>query len=98
VAQPRFLGWALAAAEALVAGPVQVAVVGEAGGGPLTSTAWRLRPPGAVVLSGEPDTAGMPLLADRPLVGGKPAAYVCRGMVCDLPVTEVADLERQLTP
>jgi uncharacterized protein len=97
VAQPRFLGWALAAAEALVAGPVQVAVVGEAGGGPLTSTAWRLRPPGAVVLSGEPDTAGMPLLADRPLVGGKPAAYVCRGMVCDLPVTEVADLERQLT-
>ncbi|MBN9618402.1 MAG: thioredoxin domain-containing protein, partial [Actinobacteria bacterium] len=31
VAQPRFFGWALAAGEALLAGPVQVAVVGEAG-------------------------------------------------------------------
>ena len=31
--QPRFLGWALAAAEAVVSGPVQVAVVGEPGGG-----------------------------------------------------------------
>jgi uncharacterized protein YyaL (SSP411 family) len=95
-AQPRFFGWVLAAAEALIDGPVQVAVVGELGGGPLTSTAWRLRPPGAVVVSDVPDAPGLPLLADRPLVGGKPAAYVCRGMVCDLPVTEVAELERRL--
>jgi uncharacterized protein YyaL (SSP411 family) len=96
IAQPRFFGWALAAAEALHAGPVQVAIVGEPAAGALTSTAWRLRPPGAVVLSGEPDAAGLPLLAGRPLVGGRPAAYACRGMVCDLPVTDVADLERQL--
>jgi uncharacterized protein YyaL (SSP411 family) len=71
-------------------------VVGEPEGGPLTATAWRRRPGGAVVESGSPDAAGIPLLADRPLVRGRPAAYVCRGMVCDLPVTEVADLERQL--
>jgi uncharacterized protein YyaL (SSP411 family) len=96
VGQPRFFGWALAAAEGLVDGPVQVAIVGEPDGGGLTSTAWRRRPPGAVVLSGSPDAAGLPLLADRPLIGGRPAAYVCRGMVCDLPVTEVADLERLL--
>ena len=95
-AQPRFFGWALAAAEALIDGPVQIAIVGEPSGGPLTETAWRLRPPGAVVVSAAPDAAGLPLLADRPLVGGRPAAYVCRGMVCDLPVTDVADLERQL--
>jgi hypothetical protein len=95
-AQPRFFGWALAAAEALVDGPVQVAIVGEPDGGPLTETAWRLRPPGAVVLSAEPDAAGLPLLADRRLLHGRPAAYVCRGMVCDLPVTDVADLERSL--
>ncbi len=94
--QPRFFGWALAAATALLDGPVQVAVVGEPAGGPLTSTAWRLRPPGAVVVSGSPDAPGVPLLAGRPLVGGRAAAYVCRGMVCDLPVTEVAGLERQL--
>ncbi|MGI8677167.1 MAG: thioredoxin domain-containing protein [Jatrophihabitans sp.] len=94
--QPRFFGWTLATAEALVAGPVQVAVVGEPVGGPLTATAWRLRPPGAVVVSGEPDAPGLPLLAGRPLVRGGAAAYVCRGMVCDLPVTTVEDLERAL--
>jgi uncharacterized protein YyaL (SSP411 family) len=95
--QPRFLGWALAAAEALVAGPLQIAIVGEDGAGPLTRTAWRLRPPGAVVVSGAPDQPGVPLLAGRPLVRGEAAAYVCRGMVCDLPVTTAADLVRQLT-
>ncbi|WP_073392044.1 thioredoxin domain-containing protein [Jatrophihabitans endophyticus] len=96
VRQPRFFGWSLAAAEGVAAGPVQVAIVGEPGGGPLQETAWRLRPPGAVVVSGEPDAPGQPLLADRPLVSGGAAAYVCRGMVCDLPVTTVADLERTL--
>ena len=96
VAQPRFFGWALSAAEAIVDGPVQIAVVGEAGHGPLAATAWRLRPPGAVVVSGAPDTAHVPLLADRPLVAGKAAAYVCRGMVCDLPVTDADALQAQL--
>ncbi len=96
VRQPRFLGWALAAAEALVAGPLQIAVAGEPSGGELTSTAWRLRPGGAVVVSGEPDSDGVPLLADRPLVHGNAAAYVCRGMTCDLPVTTPAELQAQL--
>jgi hypothetical protein len=105
VREPRFLGWALAAAEALVAGPVQVAIVGERGSdampvatvpGALTELAWRQRPAGAVVVSGEPDAPGVPLLADRPLVRGGPAAYVCRGMVCDLPVTTPAELHRAI--
>jgi uncharacterized protein YyaL (SSP411 family) len=94
--QPRFVGWALAAAEALVAGPLQIAIVGEPGGGALTRTAWRLRPSGAVVVSGAPDAPGVPLLADRPLQGGRAAAYVCRGMVCDLPVTDETGLTQQL--
>jgi uncharacterized protein YyaL (SSP411 family) len=92
VKQPRFLGWALVAAEALTAGPVQIAVVGEPDGGELTTTAWNRRPPGAVVVSGQPDAMGVPLLADRPLVQGAAAAYACRGMVCDLPVTTADDL------
>jgi uncharacterized protein len=96
VQQPRFLGWALAAGEALISGPLQVAIVGEGGRGPLTSTAWARRPPGAVVVSGSPDAPGMPLLAARPLVRDAAAAYVCRGMVCDAPVTDVAALAEAL--
>ncbi|MCA5893295.1 thioredoxin domain-containing protein [Isoptericola sp. NEAU-Y5] len=95
---PRFAGWTLATAEALAAGPLQVAVVGD---GPaaddLRRTAWRTPSAGAVVVHGAPDSPGVPLLADRPLVGGRPAAYVCRGFVCDLPVTDPADLTQQLT-
>jgi len=87
VAQPRFCGWALAAAEAATAGPLQVAV---AGGGPdadaLLRVAWRATAPGTVVVGGPPDAEGVPLLAGRPLVDGAAAAYVCRGFVCDRPV------------
>ena len=96
VPQPRFLGWALAAAEGLVSGPLQVAIVGEPSGGPLARTTWRKRPPGAVVVSGEPDASGVPLLEARPLVAGRSAAYVCRGMVCDAPVTDVDALAAAL--
>jgi uncharacterized protein YyaL (SSP411 family) len=95
VEQPRFLGWALAVAEAHIAGPVEVAIVGESSRA-LSDVAWRLRPPGAVVVTGQPDAPGIPLLAARPTVEGRPAAYVCRGMVCDAPVTEVTALRRQL--
>ena len=96
VSQPRFFGWTLAVAEGLAAGPVQVGVVGEDGAGPLTTLAWRQRPPGAVVVSGAPDAPDIPLLAGRPLVAGKPAAYVCRGFVCDLPVSTEEELARAL--
>ena len=54
--------------------------------------AWRHRPPGAVVVSGRPDEPGQPLLAQRPLLDGGPAAYVCHGFVCDRPVGTVAEL------
>ena len=35
---------------------------------------------------------GVPLLADRPLVGGRPTAYVCRHFVCEAPTTDPATL------
>jgi uncharacterized protein YyaL (SSP411 family) len=47
---------------------------------------------------GEPDRRGVPLLADRPMRGGAPTAYVCRGFVCDRPVTGPDALAAQLTP
>ena len=90
----RFTGWSCAVGEAALAGPLQVAVVG--GGSELVRTAWAATSPGAVIVAGEPDQPGVPLLADRPLVGGEPAAYVCRGFVCDRPVTSVDDLAAAL--
>ena len=88
---PRFAGHWLSVAEALAAGPLQVAIVGPASArAPLTQAALTHAPGGTVILSGTPDEA--PLLADRPLVNGTPAAYVCRGYVCDRPVTDPESL------
>ncbi len=84
---PRSAGHWLAVAEASLRGPIQVAVVGD---GDLLDAARRLTPGGAVIVAGEPDSS--PLLADRPLVDGAQAAYVCRGFVCDRPVTDEAGL------
>ncbi len=91
---PRFAGYALAVAEAQLSGPYEVAIVG--GVGDLVDTAWRYAPPGAVIVVGAPDQQGVPLLAGRPLLDGQPTAYVCRGFVCDRPVTDPADLVAQL--
>ncbi|CAN5184754.1 thioredoxin domain-containing protein [soil metagenome] len=93
---PRFAGWSLAAAEAALAGPLEVAVVGVSGDpdrDALERTARRSASPGLVIAVGEPNSeAAVPLLADKPLVAGAAAAYVCRGMVCDRPVTTPDEL------
>ena len=67
---PRFAGWALAVAEARVAGPLQVAVVGP--GGDADALAGRGAPPhvpGSSSCAGEPDATGIPLLAGPPARG-----------------------------
>jgi uncharacterized protein len=94
---PRFAGHWLAAAEAMVRGPLQVAVVGpEPERAALLGHARRVAPGGTVVVAGEPDARDVPLLAGRPLVAGGPAAYVCRGFVCDRPATTVDELTGSL--
>ncbi|MFF2327842.1 MULTISPECIES: thioredoxin domain-containing protein [unclassified Streptomyces] len=92
---PRFIGWGLAVAEALIDGPREVAVAGPVGG-ELHRTALLGRAPGAVVAAGETAGAEFPLLADRPMAGGAPTAYVCRHFVCDAPTTDRRELARSL--
>jgi hypothetical protein len=99
---PRFIGWGLAVAEALLDGPKEVAVVGP---GPdladektaaLHRTALLGTAPGAVVAVGTADSDEFPLLADRPLQQGEPTAYVCRNFTCDAPTTDPERLRAAL--
>jgi uncharacterized protein len=94
----RFGGWALAVAEAATAGPLQLAVVADSpdAAAPLLEVARAATSPGLVIGHGRPDEPGVPLLEARPLVGGAPTAYLCRGFVCDAPVTDVEALRAAL--
>ncbi|GAA4923587.1 thioredoxin domain-containing protein [Actinoplanes utahensis] len=89
---PRFAGYAATVAEAALTGPYEIAVATSDPADPLAAAAGRHAPGGSVMVAGEPNRPGVPLLADRPLLNGEPTAYVCRGFVCDRPVTTPADL------
>jgi uncharacterized protein YyaL (SSP411 family) len=94
-AAPRFAGQTLATIEAVLDGPRQVAVVGPENDPTrhdLVRAAFCLSAPGAVIAQGDGLDATSPLLADRDLVGGRPAAYPCSHFVCELPVTSPARL------
>ena len=98
---PRAGGWGLAVAEAMLAGPLEVAIVGDKNDPlrkELLDAALNSTSPGAAVVAGEPTDgeAAIPLLAHRGLLNGKPAAYVCRGFVCDRPVSTVEELQALL--
>ncbi|HTX28112.1 MAG TPA: thioredoxin domain-containing protein [Streptosporangiaceae bacterium] len=99
---PRAAGAGLAVAEAWLAGPPEIAVVGDPGDErtrALHETALHAAPPGAVLALGdgaEPVAGTAPLLAGRGLVNGAPAAYVCRQFTCQAPVTAPEELTRVL--
>jgi uncharacterized protein YyaL (SSP411 family) len=61
---------------------------------PLERTVRSRFRPHLVLAGGEPD--GVPLLAGRGTVDGRPAAYVCENFACQRPVTDPAELERLL--
>jgi uncharacterized protein len=103
---PQAAGWGLAVAEAFLAGPAEIAIVGpdpdprgDERTAALQAAAAFGATPGAVIAvgpaadgGGAGDGAGIPLLAGRGLVDGQPAAYVCRNFTCRLPVTTPEDL------
>ncbi|WP_081272017.1 thioredoxin domain-containing protein [Mycobacteroides immunogenum] len=91
---PRSAGHWLAVAEAAVRGPIQVAVACDAETSVLLRRARLSAPGGAIVVGGVKDSSE--LLRDRGTVGDLEAAYVCRGTVCDLPVTGTEQLDAAL--
>lgn len=97
-----FAQWLCAADFAL--GPThEVAIVG-APNDPATQNLlqplWQdYHPRMVLAASTYPPPPGSPaLLNDRPLVNGKPAAYVCQDFVCQLPVNEPEAMLEQLNP
>ncbi len=95
-----FARW-LAAADTAVETVRQVAVVGDVEQAEtlalLAEVRRGYRPRMAAAYSSLPLRQGCPpLLHDRPLVNGQPAAYVCVGFVCNLPATTALDLREQL--
>jgi uncharacterized protein len=99
---PRAAGAGLAVAEAWLAGPAEIAVVGyedDERTRVLHQTALLAAPPGAVLAlgDGDPETREtVPLLIGRRPVDGAPAAYVCRGFTCQAPVTTPEELRAVL--
>ncbi|MET3810784.1 thioredoxin domain-containing protein [Arthrobacter sp. UYEF3] len=101
---PRVAGGLLATAQAALAGPLEAAVVGAdtPQRTALHRALLRSPSPGLVIALQGPaaesgDDARVPLLLGRvPAPGGAPQAYLCRGMLCRLPVRTVAALQAQL--
>ena len=98
---PSAFGHFLCALDDLIGPFYEVAVVGLWNGEPTQEPTHALHlaisqrfAPRLVYAAANPDAldaattqAQVPLLADRPLVDGQPAAYVCQGFVCQRPVT-----------
>ena len=95
---PRAAGAGLAVAEAVLSGPVEIAIVGPptAERAELHRTALMAAPPGAVIAVGDGAGAPVPLLAGRAAIDGRPAAYVCRDFSCRAPVTDAEELRAAL--
>ncbi|MGE0480266.1 MAG: thioredoxin domain-containing protein [Phycisphaerae bacterium] len=93
----------LCAVEFAYAGPVEIAVVGsptDARTRALLRVVYETYLPNRVLMLLDPQhpeaSPTSPLLEQRELVNGVPAAYVCRNYVCDLPATTAEALRGQL--
>jgi uncharacterized protein YyaL (SSP411 family) len=63
---------------------------------PFLVEARRRYRPGLVMAGGPEGSVSPPLLQDRTPVGGLAAAYVCQSFTCQAPVTDPAELAKQL--
>jgi uncharacterized protein YyaL (SSP411 family) len=101
VEHPTAFAYLLGAIDRAVSPSLEVAIVGDAAD-PATAAlrhevTGRLLPNAVVATAAPGEGAELtPLLADRPLVDGHAAAYVCENFACRLPVTDPDALRAQL--
>jgi len=98
---PSAFGNWLCATDVIITGIQEIAIIGELQKQEtqaLNSVVWEtLRPYTVLAQTAYPPPEGSPpLLRDRPMVDGKPSAYVCRNMACDSPATSPQELRKQL--
>jgi uncharacterized protein YyaL (SSP411 family) len=90
---PQGFGHLLGVCDALLAPPREAAVIGAPDAAATAELAAALlapyEPDLAVAFGEGGDDLGVPLLAGRGLVDGRPAVYVCSGFVCAAPATDV---------
>ncbi len=103
VKMPSGFGYVLSALDFYLSKPKEIVVVGDLADERTQTLLAKIRStylPNAVVVHKSPDDTEteklIPLLQGRTLVDGQPAAYVCEQMTCQLPVTTVEALARQL--
>ena len=97
---PSGFGYALAAADFLLSTPKEIAIVGNTADDirPLLEEVWRTYLPNKAVAPGFEGNQSIPLLENRPLLDGRPTAYVCEHYTCKQPVNDLSALAAQLTP
>jgi len=97
---PGAAGHQLAVLLVKLAPPRQLVVVGppeDAATRALLAVGEERYRPELFVASGDGDSAGgIPVLQDRRLLGGRPAAYLCHGFTCLSPTADPAELRRLL--
>jgi uncharacterized protein YyaL (SSP411 family) len=97
---PTAFGNLLGSADMEINGAIEVALVGGLRDAPFKALERAVADqyvPSLVLAGGSRSSVGrVKLLDDRPLVDGRPTAYVCRGYTCDKPVTDAEALSAQL--
>jgi len=99
--QPRSFAKSLAVVDFLLEGPTELALVGaagEAGFDALRREVGRRYLPNRIIAHHDPASgeASAPLLRGKTLVGRRAALYVCRGYVCQRPLTDPASVGESL--
>jgi hypothetical protein len=86
----------LGAYERAITAPIEIAIVGDEPA--LRHEVFARLIPASVAVRAEPGTGAelTPLLADRTLVDGRTAAYVCERFACRLPVTTPDELRAEI--